>query len=162
MEIRKTINISLKDYFFFNLGLIKKNIFTYILILAVICVAFVAIMFDGFAFNSLDFWLKYLMFYGIGIAFLCLYFGLLTFIASRRAYLPNKKYYQNMEMVINEKGIFQYSEGAESGFTYDKIFKVKENIIAFIVLISPRQGILIPKKAFTKEEEAIIRNLVKK
>jgi len=161
MEIRKNISISLKDYFLFNLGLVKKTIITYVILLAAICVIFNGVM-NGFKFNELTFWLNSLMFYGIGLVFLCVYFGLLIFMASRRTYLPNKQYYQNMELVINEKGIFQYSEGAESGLTYDQIYKVKENLFAFVVLISPRQGILIPKKGFEKEELEEIRRVINK
>ena len=67
-----------------------------------------------------------------------------------------------MDMLINDEGIYQFSEGAESGITYDKIMKVKENKLAFIIMVNLRQGILIPKKGFTHEEIDTIRNLIKK
>ena len=38
----------------------------------------------------------------------------------------------------------------------------KKKKITFIVLISPRQGILIPKKGFTKDELEDIRKCLKK
>lgn len=161
MEIRKKINISLKDYFFFNIGLVKKTIITYVLLLAVVCIAFNIIM-NGFMLDTIEFWLNSLLFYAIGLVVLCLYFFSLVYFASKKAYTPNKQYYQNMDIVINEKGIFQYSEGAESSLTYDKIFKVKENRLALIILVNPRQGILIPKKGFSKEEIEEIKAIISK
>ena len=38
MEIRKKINITLKDYFFFNIGLIKKTLINYLIVLVAIAV----------------------------------------------------------------------------------------------------------------------------
>ena len=63
---------------------------------------------------------------------------------------------------MNDEGIYQYSEGAESGVTYDKVFKFKENFLFFVVLVSPRQGIILPKKAFSKSELEEIRTKMKK
>ena len=76
--------------------------------------------------------------------------------------ITNKKYYENMDMLINEEGIYQFSEGAESGIAYDKIYKVKENRLSFIIMINARQGILIPKKGFTTEELDYIRKKTNK
>lgn len=161
MEIRKNIKVSLKDYFFFNLGLVKKTIITYVIILLFVCVAFNGIM-NGFNFESVDFWLKSLLFYGIGLIVLCGYFVLLIYFASKKVYTPNKQYYENMELVIDDKGIHQYSNGAESGLTYDQIFKSSETRRVFIILVGPRQGLLIPKKGFTLEELEEIRKRIKK
>ena len=156
MVINKTISISFKDYLLFNIGLVKKTIITYAIILSVICIAFNGIM-NGFNFNQTEFWLKSLIFYGVGLIVLCGYFFALIFFASRKVYIPNKQYYQNMELVIDETGLHQTSSGAESHLTYKQIYNVKENKRTFIVLISPRQGILIPKKNFTNEEILEIR-----
>ena len=159
MELRKKINITLKDYFFFNIGLVKKTIITYVIVLVVVCIAFNGIM-NGFKLNEINFWLNSLLFYIVGLVVLLGYFFLLVFLASKKAYTPNKKYYENMEIVINDQGIFQYSDGAESGLTYNQIFKVKENRLALIILISDRQGILIPKKGFSKEEIEEVKKLI--
>ena len=161
MEIKKTISISFKDYLLFNIGLYKKTIITYIIILSVICVIFNGVM-NGFNYDSVDFWLKSLLFYGLGLVVLCGYFLALIYFASKKVYTPNKQYYQNMELIINENGLHQLSNGAESSLTFDKIFKTKENRRTFIILISPRQGVLIPKKSFTKEEIVEIRKYLKK
>lgn len=159
MEIKKNINISLKDYFFFNVGLIKKTLITYSLVLIVVVILFNGMM-NGFNFNMLKFWLDSILFYILGLVVLCVYFLLLVYMASKKAYLPNKQYYENIELVINEKGVYQYSDGAESGITYDQIYKIKETRSALIVLLSPRQGVLIPKKGFTKEEIEKIKELI--
>ena len=161
MEIRKKINISLKDYFLFNVSLMKKNIITYMIMLLVMCFAFVFVMYEDKP-NTINFWTNSLIFYAIGLVFLLLYFGLITFFASKKAFTPNKKYYENMEIVINDQGVYQYSEGAESGITYDKVYKIKDNFLFFVVLVSPRQGIILPKKAFTKEEIVEVKQLFKK
>ena len=161
MEIRKKINITLKDYFFFNIGLIKKTLINYLIVLVAIAVIMNGIM-NGFKLDDPMFYLKSLLFYVIGAVILIVYFGLLVYFASKKSYIPNKKYYENMDMLINEVGIYQFSEGAESGITYDKILKVKENKLSFIIMVNARQGILIPKKGFTNEEIDTIRNLIKK
>ena len=57
MEIRKNISVTLKDYFFFNLGLVKKTIITYVIILLVVCIVFNGIM-NGFNFNC-TLWIFY-------------------------------------------------------------------------------------------------------
>lgn len=159
MEIRKNINITLKDYFLFNVGLVKKTIITYAILLVPVCILFNGII-NGYELTSPSFWLKSLVFYVVGLVFLVIYFGLIIFFASRKTYLPNRKYYENMEIVVNEKGVFQYSDGAESGLTYDQIYKTKENRLALVLLVNPRQGILIPKKGFSKEELEEIKKLL--
>ena len=161
MEIRKKINITLKDYFFFNIGLIKKTLINYLIVLVAIAVIMNGIM-NGFKLDDPMFYLKSLLFYVIGAVILIVYFGLLVYFASKKSYIPNKKYYENMDMLINDEGIFQFSEGAESGITYDKIYKVKENKLSFIIMVNARQGILIPKKGFTDEELNEIRRKTKK
>lgn len=161
MEIRKNINITLKDYFFFNIGLIKKTLINYLIVLVAIAVIMNGIM-NGFTLSDPMFYLKSLLFYVIGAVVLIIYFSLLVYFASKKSYIPNKKYYENMDMLINEEGIYQFSEGAESGITYDKIYKVKENRLSFIIMINARQGILIPKKGFTTEELDYIRNKTNK
>ena len=161
MEIRKKINITLKDYFFFNIGLIKKTLINYLIVLVAIAVIMNGIM-NGFKLDDPMFYLKSLLFYVIGAVILIVYFGLLVYFASKKSYIPNKKYYENMDMLINDEGIFQFSEGAESGITYDKILKVKENKLSFIIMVNARQGILIPKKGFTDEELNEIRRLTNK
>ena len=161
MEIRKTINITLKDYFLFNIGLVKKTITSYALLLIFVCIIFNGIM-NGYEFATLDFWLTSLLFYVVGLAFLVVYFGLIIFFASKKTYVPNKKYYENMELLVNDKGIFQYSEGAESGLTYEQIYKVKENRYSLVLLLNPKQGILIPKKGFTLEEIETIKSMINK
>ena len=160
MEIRKNINITLKDYFLFNLGLVKKTIITYVILLVFVCIAFNGIA-NGFTLNSLDFWLDTLVFYLVGLVFLFLYFGVIVYFASKKAYIPNKKYYENIELVINEEGIYQYSSGAESKLEYDKITKAKESKLSLVLLVNARQGILIPKKGFNEEELIEIRKLLK-
>ena len=157
MEIRKNINITLKDYFFFNIGLIKKTLINYLIVLVA-----VAVIMNGFTLDDPMFYLKSLLFYVIGAVVLIIYFSLLVYFASKRSYIPNKKYYENMDMLINEEGIYQFSEGAESGIAYDKIYKVKENRLSFIIMINARQGILIPKKGFTTEELGYIRKKTNK
>ena len=161
MEIRKKINITLKDYFFFNIGLIKKTLINYLIVLVAIAVIMNGIM-NGFKLDDPMFYLKSLLFYVIGAVILIVYFSLLVYFASKKSYIPNKKYYENMDMLINEEGIYQFSEGAESGITYDKIYKVKENRLSFIIMINARQGILIPKKGFTTEELDYIRKKTNK
>ena len=93
---------------------------------------------------------------------LCGYFILLIYFASKKVYTPNKQYYENMELVIDDNGIHQFSNGAESGLTYDQIFKVTETKMAFIILVGPRQGILIPKRGFDKEELEKIRKRIRR
>ena len=161
MEIRKKINITLKDYFLFNMGLIKKTLINYLIILIAIAVIMNGIM-NGFTFSDPMFYIRCVIFYLIGAVVLILYFGLLVYFGSKKTYTPNKKYYENMDMLINDEGIYQFSEGAESGITYNQIIKVKENKLAFIIMVNLRQGILIPKKGFTNEEIDKIRSLIKK
>ena len=161
MEIRKKINITLMDYFFFNIGLIKMTLINYLIVLVAIAVIMNGIM-NGFKLDDPMFYLKSLLFYVIGAVILIVYFGLLVYFASKKSYIPNKKYYENMDMLINDEGIFQFSEGAESGITYDKILKVKENKLSFIIMVNARQGILIPKKGFTDEELNEIRRKTNK
>lgn len=161
MEIRKKINITLKDYFLFNVGLIKKTLINYLIVLIAVAVIMNGIM-NGFTFEDPMFYVRCLIFYVIGAVVLLLYFGLLVYFGSKKTYTPNKKYYENMDMLINDEGIYQFSDGAESGITYDKIMKVKENKLAFIIMVNLRQGILIPKKGFTNEEIDKIRSLIKK
>lgn len=163
MEIRKNINVTLKDYYLFNLGLVKKTIITYAGLLIFICIIFNG-MINGYEFASLTFWLNSLLFYVIGLVFLILYFGLIVFFASKRTYTPNKKYYENMELIINDEGIYQYSVdgSAKSGLRYDQIFMVKEDRISLVLLVNQKQGIIIPKKGFTKDELDQIRSLLNK
>lgn len=163
MEIRKKINVTLKDYFLFNLGLVKKTVINYVVLLVFICIIFNGII-NGYEFSSLTFWLNSLLYYAIGLVFLVLYFGLIVFFASKRTYTPNKKYYENMDLVINDEGIYQYSVdgSAKSGLRYDQIFKVKEDKISLVLLVNQKQGIIIPKKGFTEEELNQIRNLINK
>ena len=161
MEIRKKINITLKDYFFFNIGLIKMTLINYLIVLVAIAVIMNGIM-NGFTLEDPMFYLKSLLFYVIGAVILIIYFCLLVYFASKKSYTPNKQYYENMDILINEEGIYQFSEGAESGITYDKILKVKENKLSFIIMVNARQGILIPKKGFTNEELDEIRRRTKK
>ena len=61
MEIKKKITISLKDYFLFNVGLMKKSIISYLVILFALCVAFVFVMYEDKP-STLTFWLNSLLF----------------------------------------------------------------------------------------------------
>ncbi len=161
MEIKKNITVTLKDYFFFNVGLIKKTIITYSIFLFFLCLIFNG-MIGEFAFEKLSFWLTTLLYYVIGLIVLFIYFGLLVYFASKKVYLPNKQYYENMEITFNDLGVYQHSDGAESGLTYDQIHKVKESRTSIILFVGPRQGILIPKKGFTEDEIKEIRKLIYK
>ena len=106
MEIRKNMTVTLKDYFFFNVRLIRKTLITYAIVLVAAVILFNGIM-NGFNFNLLKFWLDTLLFYGIAVLVMLGYFLLMVYFASKKAYIPNKKYYENIEITINEEGIFQ-------------------------------------------------------
>jgi hypothetical protein len=69
-----------------------------------------------------------------------------------------------MELIINDEGIYQYSVdgSAKSGLRYDQIFMVKEDRISLVLLVNQKQGIIIPKKGFTKDELDQIRSLLNK
>ena len=161
MEIKKNITVTLKDYFLFNVGLIKKTLITYAIALIAVVILFNVIM-NGFNFETSKFWLDSVLFYGLGVLVLFSYFFLLVYFASKKAYIPNKKYYENIDITINEEGIFQRSEGAESCIKFEQIFKLKETNRTLIVLLSPRQGMLIPKKDFTLEEIEVLKKLINK
>ena len=64
MEIRKKINITLKDYFLFNIGLIKKTLINYLIVLVAVAVIMNGIM-NGFTFNDPMFYVRCLIFYVI-------------------------------------------------------------------------------------------------
>ena len=161
MKIRKKITITLKEYFLFNVGLIKKTLITYVIALIPVVILFNGIT-NGFNLNQLKFWLDTVLFYAIGLVVLLTYYLLLVYFASKKAYLPNKKYYENIDMMIDEEGIHQYGDGAESHITYDKIYQLKETRSTLIILLSPRQGMILPKKGFNNEEILEIKKLIKK
>ena len=52
MEIRKNMTVTLKDYFFFNVRLIRKTLITYAIVLVAAVILFNGIM-NGFNFNLL-------------------------------------------------------------------------------------------------------------
>ena len=161
MEIRKNMTVTLKDYFYFNVRLIRKTLITYAIVLVAAVILFNGIM-NGFNFNLLKFWLDTLLFYGIAVLVMLGYFLLMVYFASKKAYIPNKKYYENIEITINEEGIFQKCEGAESSIQKEKIFQIKDTKSALLIMLNPRQGMLLPKKDLTKEEVEEIKKILSK
>lgn len=161
MGITKTYNLKFKDYFKFNLFFTKtvKTLIIYIILVGILSFILLVIPEEGKTINmaSSSLWLEWLKWFAIGAAIITIYFTLITFLGTKRAYSANKTALIKINLTINEEGLSQVLEdGTKNEIAFKDLFRVRKKFGLYAFLVAINQGILVSVKLLTKEEEEVL------
>lgn len=163
MNFKKEYSLTQKDYFKFNLRNIKRQTIIYSVL--VIILAFLIRLFahdmDTNALKEFSFWGMYLLFVVIGILIVVLYLCLIVFLSSKMVYKNNKDVYKNLSFEFDDEGIYQCVNEHKMITKWEEFSKKYLFLGIYCFMISDRQGIIIPKSVFTKEEQDWLNNKLK-
>lgn len=164
MNFEKTYSLKKSEYFKFNLRNIKKQSLIYSALAIVL--AFLLALFnkdmDTTVLSTLDFWLVYALYVVIGLIILNGYLVMMVYLGSRLVYKKNKGAYNDFTFYFDEEGISQ-GEGTKRITTkWQDFAKCYKSLGLYCFLVSERQGLIVPKRVFTKEELAWIKSKINK
>ena len=111
--------------------------------------------------ETLNFWLYYLLFVVIGVIIVNFYLVSMVYLGCRLVYKTNKKVYDNLTFYFDELGISQGEENKKMLTKWSSFVSTYETLGLYCFLISERQGIIIPKRVLTKEEQDWLKSKIK-
>lgn len=162
MNFEKTYSLKKSEYFKFNLRNIKKQSIIYsalALVLAFLLALFNKDM-DTSVLTTIDFWLVYALYVVIGLVILNGYLVMMVYLGSRLVYKKNKDAYNDFTFYFDEEGISQ-GEGKNRITTkWDEFSKCYYSLGLYCFLVSERQGLIVPKRVFNKEELTWIKSKI--
>lgn len=146
--------ITFKDYLMFNL----KNSLIRIIVFPIIALIFFGINYynadnDNREFmESASIWL--LVFF--------VFIIIRTYFSVKNIFNSNKKIQEIISYTFTDDKIRTEGETFDGDFTWNSVYKVKENKEWFLIYQSARIMNMVPKKFFTKDQISGLRDLIRK
>ncbi len=97
------------------------------------------------------------MWFGI----LFLFIVIRSFLRLRFAFNSNKKIQESISYTFTREKIKTKGETFDDEFTWNNVYKVKENKEWFLIYQSAQTMNMVPKKFFTKEQISELRDIIK-
>ncbi len=163
MNFKKEYSLTQKDYFKFNLRNIKRQVIIYSILVAIFAFLIRLFSYDmnTKVLQEFNFWTMYFLFLLIGILVVILYLVTIVYMTSKMVYKNNKELYQNLSFEFDDAGIYQIVNEHKMITKWEEFSKKYLFLGIYCFMISNRQGIIIPKNIFTKEEKEWLNNKIK-
>lgn len=84
-----------------------------------------------------------------------------SYFSVKNAFFSNKNVQETITYTFTEEKICVEGETFDTDFTWDTVYKVKENKDWFLIYQSAQVMNMVPKKYFTREQIPELRNMVK-
>jgi len=146
-------HITFKDFLMFNV----KNSLTRILIFPLLALVFFVIKHFMEESDEKDILGSASMWFLIVFAFIVIrsYFRL------KNAFHSNKKIQENISYTFTQENVQNRGETFEGEFSWDTVYRVKENNDWFLIYQSAQTMNMVPKKYFTKDQISELRTIIK-
>lgn len=105
-----------------------------------------------------EIWLSASMWLAIMFAFIIIR----SFLRLRFAFNSNKKIQEGISYTFTDEKIRTEGETFDGDFTWNSVYKVKENKDWFLIYQSAQTMNMVPKKFFTKNQISGLRDLIRK
>jgi hypothetical protein len=146
-------HITFKDFLIFNL----KNSLTRILIFPLLALVFFVLKFfmeeseERDLLESASTWLIVLFVFII----------IRSYFRLKNAFYSNKKIQESISYTFINENVQNKGETFEGEFSWDTVYRVKENKDWFLIYQSAHVMNMVPKKYFTKDQISELRNIIK-
>jgi hypothetical protein len=97
----------------------------------------------------------------IWLAIIFLFIIIRSFLRLRFAFHSNKKIQENISYTFTHEKIRTEGETFDGDFSWNTVYKVKENREWFLIYQSAQTMNMIPKKYFTKNQVSELRSIIK-
>lgn len=146
--------ITFKDFLIFNL----KNSLIRIIVFPIIALIFFGINYYNADHDNREF----LESASIWLLVFFVFIIMRTYFSVKNIFNSNKKIQEVITYTFTDEKIRTEGETFDGDFTWNSVYKVKENKEWFLIYQSAQTMNMIPKKFFTKDEITELRNLIKK
>jgi hypothetical protein len=84
-----------------------------------------------------------------------------TYFSLKNVFYSNKQIQESISYTFTNESIYTKGETFDGDFTWDTVYKVKENKDWFLIYQSAQVMNMVPKKYFAKEQILELRNIIK-
>jgi hypothetical protein len=163
MELKKKMNMTLKDYLDFNYRYMRKR--TIIIPVAAVVILTVVISIIGIVKLGSG-WTRVfsseLIIYYV-ILLLIPFASILTVrIVAKKQYESNKLIKSETEIVINKAGVSETSKYGNTSAEWADLYKIEEAKSAYYFYIAKGQAFILPKRILDNDEDTAVRELISK
>jgi len=146
-------HITFKDFLMFHL----RNSLIRFIIYPIIISAFLSINLYNAENDSREF----LRLITICILIFFMFMIVRTYFSLKNVFYSNKQIQESISYTFTNESIYTKGETFEGDFTWDTVYKVKENKDWFLIYQSAQVMNMVPKKYFTKDQISELRNIIK-
>ena len=161
MELRKKVEMTLKDYQDFNFRYIRnRTIIIPILTIAVIVVITLMDRLSVFGNDWADiFSTRLIVCYALLLAFPLISILILRY-AAKKQYESNKLMRSETEIILSEAGVSETGKYVNTSVAWADLYKIEESKSAFYFYIAKGQAVILPKRILENGEAAAVRTLI--
>lgn len=145
--------ITFKDFLIFNL----KNSLIRIIVFPIIALIFFGINYYNADHDNREFMESASIWLMVFFAFIIIR----TYFSVKNIFNSNKKIQEVISYTFTDEKIRTEGETFDGDFTWNSVYKVKENKEWFLIYQSAQTMNMVPKKFFTKDEIAELRDLIR-
>lgn len=146
-------HITFKDFFIFHL---KSSVIRMIIYLVIL----LTVLFINL-YNAEDDSKEYLKLMCAFSSIIFVFIIIRTYFSLKNAFNSNKKIQEGISYTFTNEKIRTEGETFDGDFTWDTVYKVKENKDWFLIYQSAQVMNMVPKKYFAKEQILELRNIIK-
>jgi hypothetical protein len=146
-------HITFKDFLIFNI----KNSLTRILIFPLLALVFFVLKYFMEASEERDL----LESASTWLIVLFVFIIIRSYFRLKNAFYSNKKIQESISYTFTNENVQNRGETFEGEFSWDTVYRVKENNDWFLIYQSAHVMNMVPKKYFTKEQVSELRNIIK-
>lgn len=146
--------ITFKDFLIFNL----KNSLIRIIVFPIIALIFFGINYYNADHDNREFMESASIWLMVFFAFIIIR----TYFSVKNIFNSNKKIQEVISYTFTDEKIRTEGETFDGDFTWNSVYKVKENKEWFLIYQSAQTMNMIPKKFFTKDQISGLRGLIRK
>lgn len=104
---------------------------------------------------------EYLNLIFIFVSLLFIFIIIRTYFSLKNAFISNKKIQETIYYTFTNESISTKGETFDADFTWNTVYKVKENKDWFLIYQSAHTMNMVPKKFFTKDQILELRNIIR-
>jgi hypothetical protein len=145
--------ITFKDFLIFNL----KNSLLRIIVFPIIALIFFGINY----FNTDNDNREFMESASIWLIVFSVFIIIRTYFSVKNIFNSNKKIQEVISYTFTDKKIRTEGETFDGDFTWNSVYKVKENKDWFLIYQSAQTMNMVPKKFFTKDQISGLRDLIR-
>lgn len=147
-------HITFKDFLIFNL----KNSLIRIIVFPIIALIFFGINY----YNADNDNREFMESASVWLLVLFVFIIIRTYFSVKNIFYSNKKIQEVIFYTFTDEKVRTEGETFDADFTWNSIYKVKENKDWFLIYQSAQTMNMVPKKFFTKDQISELRNVIRK